>query len=146
MAEFKKKIKKFQLALVFASIVFLIFLMTIIVIFIGIVVLDKLGLTVIEEHNKIPLFTLALVSLVIGTVCAFIFSKRPLKPIRALGKAADKIAAGDYSTRVELKGPDEIVQLGQRFNHMAEELSSVEMLRSDFVNNFSHEFKTPLTQ
>ncbi|MCM1127826.1 MAG: HAMP domain-containing histidine kinase [Lachnospiraceae bacterium] len=58
--------------------------------------------------------------------------------------AADKIADGDYSPRLHLKGSDEIRQLGQKFNHMAEELGSVEMLRKDFINNFSHEFKTPI--
>jgi len=59
-------------------------------------------------------------------------------------KAADKIADGDYSVRIKLNGPSEFAQLDDSFNHMAAELGSVEMLRSDFVNNFSHEFKTPI--
>ena len=58
--------------------------------------------------------------------------------------AVDKIADGDYSARIDLKGTEDFKTLSQKFNHMAEEIGSVEMLRSDFVNNFSHEFKTPI--
>ena len=83
-------------------------------------------------------------SIGVGTTLAFLFSKLPLKPIRTVCEAADKIADGDYNVRINLKGPAEFIQLAESFNHMAEELGSVEMLRSDFVNNFSHEFKTPI--
>lgn len=58
--------------------------------------------------------------------------------------ATDKIAEGDYSVRLDLKGPEEFRALSNKFNHMAEEIGSVEMLRADFVGNFSHEFKTPI--
>ena len=55
------------------------------------------------------------------------------------------MAAGDYSVRVELRGArGEVASYVRSFNKMAEELSSVELLQSDFVNTFSHEFKTPL--
>ena len=83
-------------------------------------------------------------SIGVGTTLAFLFSKLPLKPIRTVCEAADKIADGDYNVRINLKGPAEFIQLAESFNHMAEELGSVEMLRSGFVNNFSHEFKTPI--
>ena len=60
-------------------------------------------------------------------------------------KATKAVAAGDYSVRVELRGArGEVAAYIHSFNKMAEELASVELLRSDFVNTFSHEFKTPL--
>lgn len=60
-------------------------------------------------------------------------------------QATQAVAAGDYSVRVELRGArGEVAEYIRSFNKMAEELGSVEMLQSDFVNTFSHEFKTPL--
>lgn len=139
MAKLRKHLKKFQLAFLFAAIVFVILFAALLIVFAGMFLLNRLGFSV-----RSPLFTFALVSLCVGTVLAFFVSRRPLAPIRSVGEAADKIADGDYSVRIQLKGPDELVQLSNSFNHMAEELGSVEMLRTDFVNNFSHEFKTPI--
>lgn len=144
MAKSRKHLKKFQLAFLFAAIVFVILLAALLLVFAGMLLLSRLGFSVLDESSRIPLFTFALVSLCVGTVLALLFSRRPLAPIRSVGEAADKIADGDYSVRIQLKGPDELVQLSNSFNHMAEELGSVEMLRTDFVNNFSHEFKTPI--
>ena len=144
MADIKKKMRKIQLAMIFAIIVFLILLVTMFVVFSGIFILQKLGFNLVDEISKVPLLTFAIVSVSVGTVLAFLFSRLPLKPIRTVCEAADKIAEGDYSVRINLKGPTEFIQLTDSFNHMAEELCSVEMLRSDFVNNFSHEFKTPI--
>jgi len=81
-------------------------------------------------------------SIILGTAISAFFSKRALKPINALIEATHKVAAGDFSTRVELKGILE--DLSHSFNKMAYELSTIETLRSDFINNFSHEFKTPI--
>lgn len=144
MDKVQKKLKKLQLALVFATFVFLIILATMFIIFAGAYLLQQLGFSVMDEEARIPLFSFAVVSLIVGTILALLFSSRPLKPLRKVGEAADKIASGDYSTRIHLTGADELVQLSNQFNHMAEELGSVEMLRNDFVNNFSHEFKTPI--
>lgn len=60
-------------------------------------------------------------------------------------QATQSVAAGDYSVRVEMRGArGEVAEYIRSFNKMAEELSSVALLRMDFVNTFSHEFKTPL--
>lgn len=144
MINLKRKAKKFQLTLLFAAIVFIIFLLTILFVFTGIFVLQKLGIHILDEASRIPVFLFAAASLSVGTVLALIAGKYILKPIRTVGQAADEIAGGNYSVRISLKGPDEFTQLGNSFNHMAEELNSVELLRTDFVNNFSHEFKTPI--
>ncbi len=70
------------------------------------------------------------------------------KPIKRIQEALDKVVAGDFSTRIDyIKGPnsgnefDEVITL---LNHMIEELSGVETLRTDFVANVSHEMKTPM--
>ena len=144
MREWPKRVKRLQLALMFSGIVFAIILTTMFIVFIGLVVLRDLGYDFLDEITSVPVANFALASLFIGTVLSLLASRRTLQPIRTVAEAADKIAGSDYSTRIHLHGPDELVQLGESFNHMAEELSSVEMLRTDFVNNFSHEFKTPI--
>lgn len=70
------------------------------------------------------------------------------RPIKEITKAAQKIAQGDFSIRIPSTGPldsdgrfHEIIDC---LNQMAEELGSVETLRTDFIANVSHEMKTPL--
>ena len=83
-----------------------------------------------------------------GVLIALLFTKVPLKPIRDLIDSMDTLASGDFSTRVKV-GPimgryPSFVAVANSFNKMAEQLENTEMLRSDFINNFSHEFKTPI--
>lgn len=70
------------------------------------------------------------------------------KSINRIARAARKVARGDYSVRIapiRRDGKkDEIEVLIEDFNLMAEALGSVEMLKSDFISNVSHEIKTPL--
>lgn len=71
------------------------------------------------------------------------------RPVKRILQAVDKMIKGDFSARIQPfndlltnSGFGEIIIC---FNKMAEELSSVETLRNDFVANVSHEIKTPLT-
>lgn len=89
-----------------------------------------------------------LVSLGIGAVLSFVSVRWPLKPVNKVLNAINRLAAGDYSVRLHFdsavaKHPA-AAELTDSFNKMASELEHTEMLRSDFVNNFSHEFKTPI--
>lgn len=85
------------------------------------------------------------VSIVIGTSISAVVSKTVLKPLNQLIKATKVVATGDFSVRVEeINSQSEIADLLKNFNHMTEELSSIEIFRNDFINNFSHEFKTPI--
>lgn len=144
MNSVKERLKRFHLALLFALIVCLIMFGSSIVIFFFGFMLYKMGFNVVDYNHRISLLVFALISLVIGTFFAFLFSNKALKPLLEIMKATDLIAEGDYSARLDLKGPNELKQLSDSFNNMAEELGSVELLRTDFVNNFSHEFKTPI--
>lgn len=60
----------------------------------------------------------------------------------------NRLAAGDFTVRLQPAAhgyePTEIREFKAAFNKAAEELSGTELLRKDFVNNFSHEFKTPI--
>lgn len=143
MAKNKLRKNKLYLSLLFAILVMAIMLTTMLITYACSFLIQYTGLFY-AEANKVPLFLYSVVCLVLGFILSLVFSRIPLKPIRQVIEAADKLASGDFSARIELKGAGEIEQLNKSFNHMAEELGSVEMLQSDFVNNFSHEFKTPI--
>lgn len=88
-------------------------------------------------------FTLFCIAMGIGL--SFLLGKILITPIRRLIDGMTKLAEGDYSTRISLgKYADSTTELTKSFNSLATQLQSTEILRSDFVNNFSHEVKTPL--
>ena len=85
------------------------------------------------------------VCLLIGILVTGQLSKYFFNPIKKLRIAMDKVADGDFSVRLEEKSSSkEIMEIYTGFNLMAHELSSTEILRTDFVSNVSHEFKTPI--
>jgi signal transduction histidine kinase len=120
-------------------------------------VLNHLGVPLLQNIHQIqqventgsfrrwlPLLGTAVFCIMLGTALTFFFSKTALNPLRKLIAAIHKVARGDFDVQVELKGIGELEELSQSFNTMTRELSSIETLRSDFVNYFSHEFKTPI--
>lgn len=61
-----------------------------------------------------------------------------------LSDAITRVAKGDYSTRIVTKKPRSSKAIYSDFNKMCAELESVQILRNDFINSYSHEFKTPV--
>lgn len=95
---------------------------------------------------KVPLeIELVGVCLLVGILVTSQLSKYFFNPIKKLRFAMDQVADGDFSVRLEEKSTSkEIMEIYTGFNLMANELSSIEILQSDFVSNVSHEFKTPI--
>lgn len=87
---------------------------------------------------------LLLMSLGIATILSALGGTIFLRPLRELIAATREVAAGNFDIRVEPSGPYEMQRLTHSFNEMTRELGSIETLQSDFVNNVSHEFKTPV--
>ena len=58
---------------------------------------------------------------------------------------ARKISMGDFKSRIELNRNDEIGELCDTINYMANELSQAENMKNDFISSVSHELRTPLT-
>lgn len=97
-----------------------------------------------DSQVALPLTSL-LVSVIIGTVIATALSKRIIAPVRRVIEAMKNVSQGDFSPRVPgERARGELRDLIDGFNGMAEELGGIEMLRQDFINTFSHEFKTPI--
>jgi two-component system sensor histidine kinase BaeS len=67
------------------------------------------------------------------------------RPVREMALAAERIAAGNYTTRVPGSGPSELASLADSFNRMAQSLAEQEQQRTDFIANAAHELRTPLT-
>ncbi|MBR4555399.1 MAG: HAMP domain-containing histidine kinase [Ruminococcus sp.] len=97
------------------------------------------------EAPIIYMSTFIVSSAVIGTVISHIVFKRVLSPLDEFKKAISEIERGNFNVSVsQEKVPEIIAELFESFNKMAKELSGTEMFRSDFINSFSHEFKTPI--
>ncbi len=90
----------------------------------------------------------ALVDIFAGLVIAFTAAAIPLKPVNNLIHQINRLSSGDFQARLKfgriLASYPTFADLTDSFNKMAEELGSTEVLRNDFINNFSHEFKTPI--
>lgn len=130
----------------FVASVFAVFSLTIMFVFITIRIFIYTGILNwnLPKFQFKPLLSLSVFFVLTGTLISIIMSHVVLKSIRQVISAANKLSDGDFNTRINLKGPYELDQLSKSFNHMAEELGNTEVLRSDFINNFSHEFKTPI--
>lgn len=143
MKKSKRNLNNFQLILFFVLVVFFILVTTMLFIFIGMRTLMLFGIRE-ENFTHAPVLAFAIATIIVGSVIAGIFSHIPLSPIHEIIGATNRLATGDFKARINIRGPREFKQLTESFNHMASELDSIEMLRDDFVNNFSHEFKTPI--
>ncbi len=89
--------------------------------------------------------TSASVSIILGTILVSFISTRISRPLVQMNGIAKNIARGIFDKKADVSSKDEIGQLAQSFNTMAEELKKQEDLRSGFVANVSHELRSPLT-
>jgi signal transduction histidine kinase len=85
------------------------------------------------------------ISLVIAILLALLVSRAMTRPLTELAAASEDIARGNYASRVEFTGGDEIGIVGQAFNRMAEAVERARQAQREFLANVSHELKTPLT-
>lgn len=87
----------------------------------------------------------AIITMLISLVLVGILSYNMARPLREMSQAAKKFAVGDFSSRVKVRGNDEMAELAVAFNNMADSLSASESMRRSFIANVSHELKTPMT-
>jgi len=100
---------------------------------------------------KVVLFG-AIAAVIIALIAAYFVSRSITLPIRQMRETAQQIAKGDFGRRVRIKSKDELGELAESLNTMADELQQkmenlkrLDRVRTDFVANLSHELKTPLT-
>lgn len=150
----KQKIQRehFALSVLFSIVIFLIQLISLVIAGVIAYLLMKLGVLsgfgISKEGGGLLLLFMVLISLITGVVVVALTNRIPLKPLHRIIDRLNQLASGDFRARLEfgrpLKDISGFAELSDSFNTMARELESTELLRSDFINNFSHEFKTPI--
>ena len=99
-----------------------------------------------QQSHRILVFIIAAVSVLTGTALSHFAGRPILKIIASISLGATEIAKGNFDITLDEGIPvKELRDMARNFNLMAKELAGTEMLRTDFVENVSHEFKTPLS-
>ncbi len=128
-----------------ASVMFIMLLAGIISVILFIV-LTKLNIPGFDNSPWIRLVSLSLASFIIGSLVSIAISNSVLRTSQQLIKGTQQIANGNYKVKIPITNhhQTEINELIGNFNQMAQALDNVEIIHNDFINNFSHEFKTPI--
>ena len=147
----KDRDNRFSLSILFSAYMGSVLFISVLLIVAAIWLLTRFGVIGNLEGSTSTILALVIVgqsSVLISFGISFLLIKIPLKPINILINHMNRLAAGDFKTRLSFgkslsKNPT-FKEISESFNRMAEELENTEMLRGDFINNFSHEFKTPI--
>ena len=144
------KRQQLVLAIFFTVVIFAVEMLTVLVAAGLLILFVRLGV-IPESTSIIPdntILIMMLFSVVIGAAAAFLTAKFPLRPVTKLVGAMNQLASGDFSVRLHYKKPlaenATFKSIADSFNTLATELGNTTMLQRDFINNFSHEFKTPI--
>lgn len=114
--------------------------------------INSLGVTLTEDNlataAKLTLINVLLLSLLVTSIDTIRRKLTVERTAKRIAEVAKRIVAGDFSVRVErpsrFSNDEHFFEIIECFNQMAQELSGVETLRTDFISNVSHEMKTPL--
>lgn len=82
--------------------------------------------------------------IVLAAIVSLYVAKRLTAPLLEMKSAAVRMAGGDLQARTKLRGNDEITDLGQSLNYLAEQLEKQEQLRKTMTADVAHELRTPL--
>ncbi|MCK8059415.1 MULTISPECIES: ATP-binding protein [unclassified Fusibacter] len=108
-------------------------------------------MTSIEEVDKtvkvylLYAYLIGVGVLVVVLNLSTIMAKRIVEPIYELKAVADNIALGNFNIKAQKYAEDELGELADTINYMAEEIMKTEKLKHDFISSISHELRTPLT-
>ncbi len=98
-----------------------------------------------DESVTTVVIAAVIVAALASIVLAVLLARMLARPLAEVGRAARRVAAGEYAARVPREGPEELASLADSFNQMAASLERQEQMRRDFIANAAHELRTPLT-
>ena len=141
----------FSLTLLFAVLIFVV-LFAAIAFATALVYLFSATGVISGQDEEISLGTVLLCmigfSIIFGATFSLLLAQIPLSPMKRFVRHMNALADGNFNTRLKFNGALSnhklIKEIENSVNKLAEELEKTEMLRGDFINNFSHEFKTPI--
>jgi signal transduction histidine kinase len=99
----------------------------------------------IELPAKIAIGGVLAASLLIGILLSVLLSSSITSPVNKLAQATREIGSHNLKARVDTKGSQELTDLAQSFNRMAEELEQAELRRRNLMADVAHELRTPLS-
>ena len=83
--------------------------------------------------------------LLAALIAVYFISERVIAPLRDISNAAKSFAKGKFDVRVPVKGNDEVAELAETFNNMAESLNNYDNMRNTFMSDVSHDLRSPMT-
>jgi two-component system OmpR family sensor kinase/two-component system sensor histidine kinase BaeS len=104
---------------------------------------DSLEVEFLSQVNRSLLWA-GLAAGAVALVLGLLLARQLTAPLRALTQAAHRLAQGEVP-QVSVRSRDEIGELAQAFNHMAQSLERQETLRRNLMADIAHELRTPLT-
>ena len=112
----------------------------------GILIMSENNNKEFVDHLYFVIWFLILIGLIIFSIVGYYVSRKIIvDPLGEINKAARRIAKGEVDKRIYIDSQDEIGELAQSFNIMAESLEKVDNARRDFISNVSHELRSPIT-
>ncbi|MGL4656816.1 MAG: sensor histidine kinase, partial [Sarcina sp.] len=99
----------------------------------------------LKQIYSIIWFFVILTLIILSIVIYAVAERFIINPIEEVNKVSRQIAKGNASERVKINSNDELGELADNFNSMAEAIEKVEMNRREFISNVSHELRSPMT-
>ncbi len=127
------------------TIVFFLCMLSASIITFGVLIIcDKCGLIDRSANVVIVMVTLLILSMILGTVLAYLTSIKISKEREQIDKVIKEVSSGNFDVEVTSTHNGEPSLTAQGINKIISELKNVKILKADFISNFSHEFKTPI--
>ncbi len=103
--------------------------------------------TLIGQYKFViyEIFLVELITLAFAAIFMFLFSRNITVPLKKINNTLKEFAKGNFDKRVEYNKNNEIGELALNINQMADSIGSLEKMRQDFINDISHELRTPMT-
>lgn len=112
----------------------------------GVIILIKDNTDIGFYNLYTVLWISVIIAVILSDIIAYYLAKKILiNPLSEINNAAKKLAKGEVEKRVYIESNDEIGELANSFNMMAESLEKVDLARREFISNVSHELRSPIT-